>query len=140
MSVIASQRKPGKLDTLTAARELARYTFTITKNETQFPRRDRWMLTQEIVRETAAILGHIKRGNAIRVTYATDYAARRTEQVQALACISALLGYIDLAYTTLQLDSDRVKYWTGLCVELERMAKGWADGDAERYGHLLEKA
>lgn len=117
MAVIAPFREANELDVLTKARQLAEYIFTICKNEKQFPRRDRWMLTADILHEAAHVLAHVRRANAVRVTTAEDYTQRRSEQVAALSSLDALMGYADLAYTVLHLSGDRAEYWTGLMVE-----------------------
>ena len=56
MAVIAPFREANELDVLTKARQLTEYIFTICKNEKQFPRRDRWMLTADILHEAAHVL------------------------------------------------------------------------------------
>lgn len=113
MAVIAPFREANELDVLTKARQLTEYIFTICKNEKQFPRRDRWMLTADILHEAAHVLAHVRRANAVRVTTAEDYIQRRSEQVAALSSLDALMGYAGLAYTVLHLSGDRAEYWTG---------------------------
>jgi hypothetical protein len=140
MAVIAPFREANELDVLTKARQLAEYIFTICKNEKQFPRRDRWMLTADILHEAAHVLAHVRRANAVRVTTAEDYTQRRSEQVAALSSLDALMGYADLAYTVLHLSGDRAEYWTGLMVEEMALLKGWRDADYRRYGQLLPNA
>ena len=73
MAVIAPFREANELDVLTKARQLAEYIFTICKNEKQFPRRDRWMLTADILHEAAHVLAHVRRANAVRVTTANRW-------------------------------------------------------------------
>lgn len=55
MSVIKAKRQEGKLSVLVKAREMCVYTITICKNEKNFPKRNRWILTQPIVSEALAI-------------------------------------------------------------------------------------
>ena len=63
LSVIKSKRQEGKLQVLTKARELCAYTVMVCKNEKNFPKRDRWILTQPIVGEALAIMSCIRRAN-----------------------------------------------------------------------------
>lgn len=140
MAVIAPFREANELNVLTKARQLAEYIFTICKNEKQFPRRDRWMLTADILHEAAHVLAHVRRANAVRVTTAEGYTQRRSEQVAALSSLDALMGYADLAYTVLHLSGDRAEYWTGLMVEEMALLKGWRDAGYRRYGQLLPNA
>ena len=115
------------------------YTVQICKNEKNFPKRDRWILTQPIVNEALAVLACIRRANAVRVTRAEDYIYRRSQQVEAYAHAEALLALIDVAYISLSIESNRVEYWTGLILEVEEKLGGWRKSDRERYKHLLGK-
>jgi hypothetical protein len=82
LSVPLSKRKQGKLETLTRARELCAYTIQICKNEKNFPKRDRWLLTQPIVTETLSIMSCIRRANSVRVETREDYVYRRGQQIE----------------------------------------------------------
>lgn len=137
MSVIKAKRKPGKFEILPKVREMCAYTVQICKNEKNFPKRDRWILTQPIVNEALAVLACIRRANAVRVTRAEDYIYRRSQQVEAYAHAEALLALIDVAYISLSIESGRVEYWTGLILEVEEKLGGWRKSDRERYKHLL---
>ena len=77
LSVIKAKRQEGKLNTLTKAREMCAYTIQICKNEKNFPKRDRWLLTQPIVNEALGIMTCIRRANAVRVEIREDYLYRR---------------------------------------------------------------
>ena len=90
LSVPLSKRKQGKLETLTRARELCAYTIQICKNEKNFPKRDRWLLTQPIVTETLSIMSCIRRANSVRVETREDYVYRRGQQIEAFACAGEL--------------------------------------------------
>ena len=63
MTVIKSKRQPGKFEILSMVREMCVYTITICKNEKNFPKRDRWILTQPIVSEALAAMTCIRRAN-----------------------------------------------------------------------------
>lgn len=89
MSVRVADRQESKMKAQRAALELASYTLTICKNEKQFPKRDRWLLTSEIVHEALNVYRHARKGNKIRVETADDYKRRRRHQKQALAALDA---------------------------------------------------
>lgn len=139
MSVIKAKRQPGKFEILPMVRNMCAYTITICKNEKNFPKRDRWILTQPIVNETLAVMSCIRRANAVRVTLKEDYIYRRSQQVEAFAHAEALLSLIDIAYTELHLESDRVEYWTGLVLAVEDKLKGWRKSDRERYKSIWDE-
>lgn len=139
MSVIKAKRQPGKFEILPMVRNMCAYTITICKNEKNFPKRDRWILTQPIVNEALAVMACIRRANAVRVTLKEDYIYRRSQQVEAFAHAEALLSLIDIAYTELHLESDRVEYWTGLILAVEDKLKGWRKSDRERYKSICDE-
>lgn len=139
MSVIKAKRQPGKFEVLVKVREMCAYTLQICKNEKNFPKRDRWILTQPIVNEALTVLACIRRANAIRVTRKEDYTYRRSQQIEAFAHAEALLALIDIAYIALSIESSRVEHWTGLVLEVEDKLGGWRKSDRERYKHLLSE-
>ena len=139
MSVIKAKRQEGQLLVLTKARELCAYTVTICKNEANFPKRDRWILTQPIVTEALSVMSCIRRANAVRVETQTDYDYRRSQQVQAYAHAEALLTLMDVAYTVLNVESDRIQNWTGLTLEVETLVQKWRRSDGSRYASFSGK-
>lgn len=133
MSVIKSKRQESKLAVLTKAYELASYTITICKNEKAFPKRDRWILTQPIVRECLDAVTCIRRANAVRVATQQDYDYRRGQQAEARCHLDAMLTLVDIAYTALGLPGERVEYWTGLAIEAENYVQRWRRSDKLRF-------
>lgn len=133
MSVIKSKRTESKLQVLTKAREMCVYTLTICKNEKHFPKRNRWILTQPIVNEAIAVLACIRRANAVRVERYEDFIYRNQQQTEAYSRCEALLSLIELAFLILEVESDRIEYWTGLIVTLEGLIQRWVRSDLDRY-------
>lgn len=133
MSVIKAKRQEGKLSVLVKAREMCVYTITICKNEKNFPKRDRWILTQPIVSEALAIMSCIRRANAVNVETKEDYIYRRQQQIEAYSRCEAMLTLMEIAYKVLSIDSERVEHWTGLVVETESLLQRWKRSDKERY-------
>lgn len=138
MSVIKAKRQEGKLSVLVKAREMCVYTITICKNEKNFPKRDRWILTQPIVSEVLAIMSCIRRANAVNVETKEDYIYRRQQQIEAYSRCEAMLTLMEIAYKVLSIDSERIEYWTGLVVETESLLQRWKRSDKERYVFLIE--
>lgn len=136
MSVIKAKRQEGQLVVLTKARALCAYTITICKNETHFPKRDRWLLTQPIVTEAISTMTCVRRANAIRVETQSDYEQRRDRQIEAYGHVEALLTLIDIAFEALHLDASRVEHWTGLALETETLIQKWRRSDKARYSSL----
>lgn len=140
MSVIKAKRSEGKLEILTQANNLAVYTVQICKNEKYFPKRDRWIMTQHIVREALDVLTCIKRANAVNVATWDDYRYRRAQQVEAYSHAEALLTLLDVAYLTLSIESARIEFWTGQIISTENLLKKWRESDRKRYKAILKPA
>ena len=139
LAVIKSKRKAGKLEVLTKVIRLCAYTITICKNEEHFPKRNRWILTQPIVSESLSLLTCIRRANSVRVETQADYDYRRGQQVEAYAHAESLLTLIELAYACLNLEHERVEYWTGLVLEVEMLLQAWRRSDKETHTRNLDK-
>lgn len=133
MSVIKAKRQEGKLSVLVKAREMCVYTITVCKNEKNFPKRNRWILTQPIVSEALEIMSCIRRANAVNVETKEDYIYRRQQQIEAYSRCEAMLTLIEIAYKVLSIDSERIEHWTGLVVETESLLQRWKRSDKERY-------
>jgi len=133
LSVIKAKRQEGQLVVLTKAREMCAYTVTICKNEKNFPKRDRWIITQPIVTEALSVMSCIRRANSVRVETQDDYTYRRSQQVQAIAHAEAMLTLMDVAYEALSIESDRIQHWTGLVLEVETLVQKWRRSDRTRY-------
>lgn len=136
MSVPVHKRTEGKLKVLTATRALADYTLTICANEKNFPKRERWMLTDRIVTTALSILEEVDTANSIFVSTRGDYALRRKSQTLALAYTARLLGLMDLAHKRYRLSSERISYWTGLVIDSRNLIMKWRQSDKERYKNL----
>lgn len=138
MSVVQGKRHEGLLTVITKANELAVYTIKICGNEKNFPKHYRWCITSKIVDAVLEINNCIVKANSIYVTTGTDYEDRRRFQTLALSNTYALLSMIDIAYRTFGIESDRIKYWTGLVVEVQGYLRNWKKSDAERYRKITQ--
>lgn len=127
-----------KLETTEILKGLCVYTIQITKNEKNFPKRDRWVLTQHIVKEAVKAYTHAKKANAINVVTVEDYKLRRAHQVKARTCLESLLSLIEIAHIVLDLNADRVEYWSTFVTDAEKMLAAWRASDRKRYKPRLE--
>ena len=80
MAVVTGKRGENELEVMTRAKELAAYTLNICKQEKHFPKRDRWILTQPIVREALDACTCIRRANAVNVCTREEYLYRHLQQ------------------------------------------------------------
>ena len=137
MSVPKGKRTEGKLQVLVELQALCAYTIQICKNEKNFPKRDRWILTQHIVKLAVEAYTLARKANAVRVMTMDDYKLRRSYQIQCKSSLEALLGLIDIAYMALGLDGQRVEFWTKSVISAEDKLAAWRSGDRKRYKGIL---
>ena len=130
MSVPKGKRSEGQLRVLTQANDLMSYTIKITSNETNFPKRYRWCITNRIVSTTADITDKIIHANSIYVSEddETNLERRILLISEALELTYVLLNQVQIAYQVFRLSSERIEYWTGEIIELQRLIRGWKKG------------
>lgn len=137
MSVPKGCRTEGQLQVIIELQALCTYTIQICKNEKNFPKRDRWILTQHIVKHAVDAYSLARQANAVRVSTMEDYKLRREYQIRCRTSLEALLGMIEIAYMSLGLDGNRVEFWTKSVISAEEKLSAWRSGDRKRYKKLL---
>lgn len=138
MSVPKGCRTESKLQVLVELQALATYTIQICKNEKNFPKRDRWILTQHIVRLAVDAYALARKANAVRVATMEDYKLRRGYQVECRSSLEALLGMIEIAYLALPLEGERVEFWTKSVMSAEEKLTAWRNSDRKRFKDLVK--
>lgn len=133
MSVPSSKRGIGKLEIITKVRALRAWTIKICSNEKNFPKRYRWCLTNDIIKDTNELSSLLIQANAVKVETIEDKNRRRTRQKMALELTEALLDNISVAYELFHIDSDRIEYWTAEIVLIQNIIRNWMRSDLERY-------
>ena len=98
----------------------------------------RKMGKKDIIKIDAAIEinNNIVKANSVYVSMKPDYEERRKFQTLALSHTYSMLSMIDIAYRTFGIETDRVKYWTSLVVEVQGLLRNWRKSDADRYKNL----
>lgn len=139
MSVAKGDRKESSsnLETAKMLKGLCFYTIQICKNEKNFPKRDRWILTAPIVKCAVKAYAKVLEANAITVVKLDDYMMRRKCQIQARKKLKAMIGLVEIAYTTLSLEESRLEYWTGYIKGCMDILSKWRAADRKRYAKQL---
>lgn len=139
MSVAKGDRKESSsnLETAKMLKGLCVYTIQICKNERNFPKRDRWILTAPIVKCAVKAYAKVLEANAITVVKLDDYMMRRKCQIQARKKLKAMIGLVEIAYTTLSLEESRLEYWTGYIKGCMDILSKWRAADRKRYAKQL---
>ena len=139
MSVAKGDRKQGSdnLEVEKLAKGLCVYTIQICKNEKNFPKRDRWILTNEIVSCAVKAYGKIREANSITVTTLDDYMLRRKDQIKARKKLKRMEGLVEIAGDVLSLEEDRIVYWGNFIRQTLDLLAKWRAGDRKRYARQL---
>ena len=139
MSVPEYARALGKSKVISAALENCKHTLKVCKSEKNFPKRDRWILTNKIVSDAEDILKCCILSTNITVTTAGDYELRRRYQMQAKGYAMDQLALMLIAYESLSLEISE-EYWIDLVDKFLALLQKWNDSDRRRYGHLLDRS
>ena len=139
MSVAKGDRKQGStnLEVEKLAKGLCVYTIQICKNEKNFPKRDRWILTDDIVDCAKKAYGKIREANAITVTTMDDYKMRRKDQIKARKKLKRMEGLVEIAGDVLSLEEDRIEYWGNFIQQTLDLLAKWRAADRKRYAKQL---
>ena len=139
MSVAKGDRKETStnLETAKMLKGICVYTIQVCKNERNFPKRDRWILTQQIVKCAVKAYTNVLEANAITVVSMDDYVMRRKCQIKARNKLKAMIGLVEIAYTTLSLEESRVAYWTEYIRGCLNLLSKWRASDRKRYARQL---
>ena len=139
MSVAKGDRKETStnLETARALKGLCVYTIQICKNEKNFPKRDRWILTQPIVKCAVKAYAKAIEANAITVVKLDDYLMRRKCQMVARNKLKAMLALVEVAYDVLSLEESRLEYWTAYIKGCLNLLTRWRAADRKRYAKQL---
>lgn len=131
MSVPKSKRSHGELEVLTKARELKTHTLGLCTNTNNFPKRYRWCITNDIIKEVCELCRLIVRANSIRIDKGDeqDHKRRFLYQKQAYELTEVILEDIDTAYAFFRIPSNSIEYWTSLVMDVQNLLKGWMRSD-----------
>lgn len=136
MSVPEPTRHKGRMEVFVKAQYLASYTAEILSNEKVFSQK----IDDEIIRRIKQcaydIYAKAWTANQIHAeTNAFNRAWRYGLQEEAILLCSEMLAYIGIAKQIFHLRRKRMKYWSGLILEVNAMLQAWKESDVKRYGN-----
>lgn len=135
MSVPEPERHKGKLEVHVKAQALTAYTALILKNPKVFdPEIDAELINR--IRGCAYDI-YVKSWSANRIraeTNATNRRMRYERQEEAILLCDELHAYIGIAKAVYHLRRKRMKYWSGLIMDVRNLLQAWKESDVERYG------
>lgn len=135
MSVPEGKRHKGRMEVHIKAQALASYTARILANENVFkPETDREIINR--IRNCAYDI-YAKAWAANRVRAETNDLNRRMRyelQEEAILLCDTMLAYIGIAKQVFHLRSKRIKFWSSLIIEVQKLLQAWKESDVSRYG------
>ena len=133
MSVRKDERTEGKLALSELAIRHAVYVIQITRNENIFLPKYKEPITDDLVKEAKDISHYIWAANNVLVNSKETFSIRRKYQELAAIQCNVLLSDMNIARKLFHLSAKRMRYWTGLVVEIRNKIRGWISSDAKRY-------
>lgn len=135
MSVPEPARHKGRLEVHVKAQSLAAYTVLILGNQKVFDP----AVDDELIKriKCCALDIYAKAWAANKIKADTNYlnrANRYMMQEETISLCDELLAYIGIAKVVYHLRKKRMKYWSGLILEVRALLQGWKESDAKRYG------
>lgn len=135
MSVAEPLRHKGRMEVHIAGQFLASYTLMILKNPKVFSPEVDDELIRRIKGCALDIYAKSWAANQIKAdTNAENRRLRYRKQVEAIMLCDEMHAYIGIAKQVFHLRKRRMKYWSGLIMNVRRLLQAWKESDAERFG------
>ena len=135
LSVAEPLRHKGRLEVHVKAQFLATYTAQILKNEKIFdPNVDAALIDRM---KTCAFDIYVKSWQANKIRAETNQINRNMRyklQEEAILTCDELHACIGIAKKLYHLRSKRMKYWSGLIIDVRQLLQAWKESDVSRYG------
>lgn len=134
MSVVKSKRSHGELEVLTKARDFKNYVLMMANNPNSFPKKWRWSLTNDFIKEACELCRLIVSANAIRLdkNEPEDASRRLLKQNEAYELTEVILEDLDSIYAVLHIKVTSVEYMASMIDDIQGSLKGWMRSDKKR--------
>lgn len=135
MSVAEPLRHKGRLEVHIKAQFLAAYTAKILSNQKTFDPNIDTEIINRIKCAAYDIYAKSRQANKIRAeTNNINRIMRYSLQEEAIGFCDDMLAYIGIAKMVFHLRKKRMKYWSGLIIEVRNLLQAWKESDVKRYG------
>ena len=135
LSVVEPERHKGRLDVHVKAQALAAYTALILKNPKVFDPEVDTELISRIRCCAYDIYAKSWSANKIRAeTNDVNREMRYRAQEEAIRLCDEMHAYIGIAKAVFHLRKKRMKYWSGMILEVRALLQAWKESVVKRYG------
>lgn len=121
---------------ITKARSLRDYTIRTCCNEDHFPKRYRWCITNNIIKNCNQITDLILSANEVKVENLSDKLRRLERQKTALELTAVLLDNINVAYDVFHFKIKTLDEWTCRITDIQNLLRAWIKSDSARYTNI----
>ena len=116
------KNKGSEMTVITKAKELSVYSYRVSMNTDNFPKKARHSIVDEVNKTCLYIHNKLLKTNSIRAEQKEERSETITE---AIYYCDVLLFYIELSMNLQYITAKRADYWSGLVHEVKRMAAAW---------------
>ena len=120
-----NKEKPSEMVVITKAKDLMKYTTTITRNTNNFPKKDRPTIVNQMQLLTFEIYKGLVRANELFINIPTEKAQRQKYQREVIVNCALMNTLIELAHDLKIINLDRMKEWSKRVIEVKRMTASW---------------
>lgn len=135
LSVVEPARHKGRMEVHVKAQALAAYTALILKNPKVFDPEVDTELVNRIRNCAYDIYAKSWSANKIKAdTNKINREMRYRTQEEAIRLCDEMLAYIGIAKAVFHLRKKRMKYWSGMIMNVRALLQAWKESDVTRYG------
>lgn len=125
-----------ELQVIVLAKRLMKHSIKLVNNQNRFPKKYRFSLVNAIQDDARNIVRYLLMANHMHTGDAEQLRSRIEYQLEAICLCDLLLLNIEIALDEHCIGDDSCEYWTGLVVDVKRMAISWRNSDIKRYKNI----
>ena len=132
---VEPHRHKGRMEVHIKAQSLASYTAHILSNQKVFDPAIDVELVNRIKNCAYDIYAKSWAANKINAsTNGINRIFRYNLQEEAMMLCDEMLAYIGIAKSVFHLRAKRMKYWSGMIMDVRNLLQAWKESDVDRYG------
>lgn len=116
--------------------DLIAYTLRITNNQSRFPKKIRFSITNRLQDASLLIYDNLLIANEIDPVDIEDYRERKRHHRKALALCKRVLFLIEDSLEQDRIEEGSCSFWSGLVVEVQSRTEDWMESDIKRFKDL----
>lgn len=127
-----NRRQRRELNVILKAKDLLRYTWEITNNSRNFPKKVRFTMTNRIQDKVISLYENLLRANEYDLRIQDEKMLRLKMQKDALILCKELLFFVELSLESGYISTKSCKFWTKAILDVKYMTAAWVKKDKAR--------